>query len=420
MTETTLGRQISRTRIIAAISIGNALEWFDFVIYGFLAVTMAKLFFPVSDPVTSLLLTFGTFGISFLVRPLGAVVVGAYADRKGRRAALLLTITLMMTGTLMMAIVPTFASIGPWAALVVIFARVLQSFSVGGEYGAATAFLIEQDPRRRGFLASWQYTSQSLTTIMATAFAAGLNTALTQTQLESWGWRIPFLFGLLLGPLAFYIRNRINETVEFSAIEPVKAPISELLTSRRSQLVLGIGAIAVSSATVYANLFLPTYAIQQLGLQPEVAYFGGLLTGIVQMLVIPAVGWFSDRYGRTTFALGASIAILLLVYPMFAWMAAVPALSTLLIVQGCLGFLNAINLGCLGGLLSDLFPTRVRSSGLALGNALAQMLFGGFAPFISLWLIEITADPLAPCFYLMFSAFVSVIALIRLRRSPAV
>jgi MFS transporter, MHS family, proline/betaine transporter len=407
-------RRAYRRRVIAAVSIGNALEWFDFIAYGFLAVTMAKLFFPTSDPFTSLLLTFATFGIPFLARPLGAVVVGAYADRRGRKAALVLTVTLMMIGTLTMAVTPTYASIGPWAALVVVMARMLQSFSVGGEYGAATALLIEQNPQQRGFLASWQYTSQSMTTVLATGFAIGLNNALTPAQ--AWGWRIPFVFGLLLGPVAWYIRRQLSETEAFAAIRPVQTPIREVLTTYKSQLALCVGVIVVSSITVYMILFMPTFAIKQLGLSPSVAYLGGLLSGIVGITLIPLVGWLSDRHGRAVPPLCASIAILLLIYPMFAWMVAVPALSTLLIVQGVLGVLNAINLGCLGGLLSDLFPTRVLSSGLSLGNALTQTIFGGLAPFISVWLIQFTGNPLSPSFYLMFGAAVSIVALIKVSR----
>lgn len=407
-------RRAYRRRVIAAVSIGNALEWFDFIAYGFLAVTMAKLFFPTSDPFTSLLLTFATFGIPFLARPLGAVVVGAYADRRGRKAAFVLTVTLMMIGTLTMAVTPTYASIGPWAALVVVMARMLQSFSVGGEYGAATALLIEQNPQQRGFLASWQYTSQSMTTVLATGFAIGLNNALTPAQ--AWGWRIPFVFGLLLGPVAWYIRRQLSETEAFAAIRPVQTPIREVLTTYKSQLALCVGVIVVSSITVYMILFMPTFAIKQLGLSPSVAYLGGLLSGIVGITLIPLVGWLSDRHGRAVPPLCASIAILLLIYPMFAWMVAVPALSTLLIVQGVLGVLNAINLGCLGGLLSDLFPTRVLSSGLSLGNALTQTIFGGLAPFISVWLIQFTGNPLSPSFYLMFGAAVSIVALIKVSR----
>jgi MFS family permease len=224
---------------------------------------------------------------------------------------------------------------------VVIVARILQSLSVGGEYGAATAFLVEQDPKHRGFLASWQYASQSLTTILAAGFGAALNIALTPAQLIAGGWRIP---------------------------------------------------------------------------PPTVAYFGGLLTGAIQLLLIPLVGLLSDRYGRTLMPLGAAVAILLLIYPLFAWLVAVPALSTLVAVQAVLGLLNALYLGCQGGLIAELFPSRVLGSGLAIGNALAVTIFGGFAPFIGVWLIETTGNPLAPSFYLMFGAAVSIVALTALRR----
>jgi MFS transporter, MHS family, proline/betaine transporter len=405
-----------RRRVIVATSIGNALEWFDFVVYGFLAVTMAKLFFPASDQVASLLLTFGTFGVTFLLRPLGAILIGAYTDRRGRKPALTLTITLMMVGTAIMAIVPTYGSIGVWAALAVIAARMMQSLSAGGEYGAATAFLVEQDPTRRGFLASWQYTSQSLTTILATGFGSGLSNVLTPEQLEAWGWRIPFVFGLLIGPVAYYIRRRLHETPQFSAMPAPRAPIRRIIAGYKHRIVLCIGVIAVSSINVYTTLFMPTFAIKQLGLPPSVAYLGGLLTGTFQLILIPVVGSLSDRYGRTLMPLGAAVAVLLLIYPMFAWMVAVPALSTLLIVQCILGILNAFYLGCQAGLISELFPTRLLGSGLSIGNALAVTIFGGFAPFISVLLIEVTGSPLAPSFYLMFGAAISLVALIGVRR----
>jgi MFS transporter, MHS family, proline/betaine transporter len=405
-----------RRRVIVATSIGNALEWFDFIIYGFLAVTMAKLFFPASDEIASLLLTFGTFGATFLLRPLGAIVIGAYADRRGRKAALTLTIALMVLGTATMALVPTYASIGAWAALAVIVARMLQSLSVGGEYGAATAFLVEQDPKRRGFFASWQYASQSLTTILATGFGAGLNIALTPAQLEAWGWRIPFVFGLLIAPVAYYIRSRLHETPQFSATPPPRAPVRSLIAGYKRPLMLCIGVIVVSSISVYMILFMPAFAIKQLGLPPSVAYLGGLLTGTIQVILIPIVGSLSDRHGRTLMPLAAAVAILLLIYPMFAWLVAVPALSTLLMVQGALGVLNSLYLGCQAGLISELFSSKVLGSGLSIGNALAVTIFGGFAPFIGTWLIEATANPLAPSFYLMFGAAISIIALIAARR----
>jgi MHS family proline/betaine transporter-like MFS transporter len=350
------------------------------------------------------------------MRPLGAVVIGAYADRRGRKAALTLTILLMTLGTAMMAVTPTYGSIGIWAPAVVIVARILQSLSVGGEYGAATAFLVEQDPKHRGFLASWQYASQSLTTILAAGFGAALNIVLTPAQLTAGGWRIPFVFGILIGPVAYYIRSRLNETPEFDAAQPERAPLRSIAADYKRPLMLCIGVIAASSISVYMVLFMPAFAIKQLGLPPTVAYFGGLLTGAIQLLLIPLVGLLSDRYGRTLMPLGAAVAILLLIYPLFAWLVAVPALSTLVAVQAVLGLLNALYLGCQGGLIAELFPSRVLGSGLAIGNALAVTIFGGFAPFIGVWLIETTGNPLAPSFYLMFGAAVSIVALTALRR----
>jgi MFS transporter, MHS family, proline/betaine transporter len=406
-----------RLRVIVATSIGNALEWFDFVAYGFLAVTMARLFFPGSSDVAALLLTFGTFGVPFLVRPLGAIVMGAYADRRGRKAALLLSIGLMMLGTLTMAVVPTFNSIGIAAAAIVIVARVLQGFSVGGEFGPALAFLVEQDPNRRGALASWHYASQSITTVLATGFGAGLNFLLTPAELEAWGWRIPFVFGLLVGPAGYYIRARLRETPAFEALQITETPVRRVVADHGLSIVRCVGAIVVSSITVYTVLFMPTFAVKQLGLSPSVAFLGGLLAGTIQVFLIPVVGLWSDRAGRTLIPLVSAAAILLLIYPMFTWLVAVPQLTTLLMVQGILAVLNSLNLGCLGGLISELFPTRVLASGLSISNAVAQTVFGGFTPFLGVWLINITGNQLAPSFYLMFGAAVSIAALVALRRA---
>ena len=206
-------------RAVISASIGNALEWFDLVVYGFFAATISKLFFPTGDDTVSLMLTLGTFGVSFFLRPLGAIVIGAYADRAGRKAALTLSIVLMFTGTLMISIVPTYSSIGLFAPAVLVVARMIQGFSAGGEFGSATAFLAEHAPKRRGFFSSWQVASQGLTTLLAAGFGAVLTTTLTGDQMAAWGWRIPFIFGLLIGPVAYYIRRNVDESPEFAKIE---------------------------------------------------------------------------------------------------------------------------------------------------------------------------------------------------------
>jgi MHS family proline/betaine transporter-like MFS transporter len=402
---------------------GNALEWFDFVVYGFLAVTMAKLFFPPSDENASLLLVFVTFGVTFLMRPLGAIVLGTFADRRGRKAALVLTIAIMMLGTLTIAVTPTYSSIGIWAPITIFVSRVLQGFSAGGEFGPATAFLAEQDLEKRGFFASWQFASQGLTTVLATGFGFGLSTLLTPLQLEAWGWRCPFIFGVVIGPVAYYIRRQLRETpeflretLEFCAIPVVSRPIRSLLINQKLRLLLCIGLIVVATITTYLTLFMPTFAIRQLGLRSSAAYLAGILSGGLQVAFVPFFGWLSDRYGRTLLMFAAATAILLLIYPLFAWLVAVPATQTLLLVQGVIGIVSAAYLGGLGGLISELFLTETRTSGLSIGNAAAVTVFGGFAPFISAWLIAETGSKVAPSFYLMVGAIISLAALFGARR----
>src|SRR3984893_17485448 len=198
------------TRLIVATSIGNALEWYDIAIYGYFAVYISKAFFPNSDPTTSLLLTFGTFGLAFLVRPIGGVVLGAYADRHGRKASLMISIVLMTFGTLAIAVMPTYETIGILAPIAVLIARLVQGFSAGGEFGSSTAFLVEHAPHRRGFIASWQFASQGLGQVLSSAFGVGLTLSMAPGEMNSWGWRIPFLFGVLVGPVGIYIRNHLE------------------------------------------------------------------------------------------------------------------------------------------------------------------------------------------------------------------
>src|SRR5438067_7934465 len=194
-------RQPGLGRMIVAAMIGNVLEWFDFVVYGFFAVTIAEVFFPAHDPTVSMLITFGAFGLAYFVRPLGAIVVGGYTDRAGRKAGLLLSMALMMIGTTLMAVTPGYATIGLAAPIIITLARLLQGFSVGGEFGSAVSFLAEHGGGRRGFSASWQFATGGLITAIASLFGVALTSSLTHDQLVDWGWRIPYFFGMLIGPV---------------------------------------------------------------------------------------------------------------------------------------------------------------------------------------------------------------------------
>jgi MHS family proline/betaine transporter-like MFS transporter len=403
-------------RVVVAASIGNALEWFDLVVYGFFAVVIAKLFFPTGNDTVSLLLTLGTFGVSFFMRPLGAIVIGAYADRAGRKAALTLSILLMMSGTLIIAILPTYQAIGLAAPLILVVARLMQGFSAGGEFGSATAFLAEHEPRRRGFFASWQVASQGLTTLLAAIFGVVLTGQLSAAQMASWGWRVPFFFGLLIGPVAWYIRTRLDETPEFLAAATTATPLRDTFASQKLRLVIAVGVVVLGTVSTYLVLFMPTYGVKQLGLAPSVTFAAIALTGVIQMLVAPLVGHLSDRHGRTRIMLVSAVLLLVLIYPAFVYLVAHPGFGTLIVVQIVLGFLMTGYFGALPGLLSEIFPVQTRTTGMSLAYNIAVTIFGGFGPFIITWLIGATGSKVAPSFYMIFAAVVSLVALIAARR----
>jgi MHS family proline/betaine transporter-like MFS transporter len=415
MTAATMSKpdgDVRRVRAVAAASIGNALEWFDFIIYGFFAVLMAKLSFPAGDETVSLMFALAAFGVPFFMRPLGAIVMGNYADRYGRKAAFSLTILMMMAGTAIIATAPTYATAGLLAPFLIVLARLIQGFSAGGEFGSATAFLAEQDPTKRGFFASWQFASQGLTTVLATSIGVALTATLTTAQLESWGWRIPFIIGLLIGPVAWYIRRHVDETMEFKTMQPSASPLKEALSDGKKRLLVSLGVVALCTVSMYTVvLFMPTYATRQFGLTTSVGFLGGLLVGVIQLALIPVFGAVSDRFGRRPIMFASAAAMLVVFYPLFAWLAAAPTLQTLLIVQAIIGVLMAAYMGPLGALMAELFPARMRTTGLSISYAFGVAIFGGLAPLFNTWIISVTGNKLAPAFYLILAAAVSLVAL---------
>lgn len=401
-------------RIVFSSSVGNALEWFDFLVYGYFAASIAKAFFPSHDEWLSTMLAIGTFGISFLMRPLGAVVLGIYGDRKGRKAALTLAILLMMVGTLTMAVMPSYQHIGIAAPLLILLARLIQGFAVGGEFGSATAFMVEHSETRRGYYASWQFASQGLAAIMAAAFGSLLTAWLPPAQLASWGWRIPFVFGLLIGPVGYYIRSHLDETPEFLANRPARKA-SEPGVSFSNQwlnLLLAVGIVAQSTVGVYVlQLYMPMYAVKQLHLPATASFAVVVLNGGLQFIFSPIMGALSDKLGRIRIMLGTSIVMGLSIYPMFAWLQAAPTVLSLVVLQSVAGILKAAYSGPMPALMSEIFPTRVRSTGLSIGYALGVTLFGGFAPTIVEAFIHVTGDKLAPSYYVLLAAALSGVSL---------
>ncbi|WP_057395620.1 MFS transporter, partial [Ralstonia solanacearum] len=339
----------TRRRAIIAATIGNGLEWFDFTVYSFFAVIIARLFFPTGNDLTSFLLTVATFGVGFFMRPVGAVVLGIYADRAGRKASLTLTILLMALGTALIGLAPTYAQIGIGAPVLIVVARLIQGFSAGGEVGGATAFLIEYAPDdKRGYFASWQQASQGISFILGAAMGALVTNGLSPAQIDAWGWRIPFLFGLLIGPVGMYIRSQLHEPPAFearqakAARESRLAPLAHVLREHPREVLGGLGVTILWTVCTYTLVFyMPTYAKQQLGLPLGATFQSTALCGAIIFVLCPLMGTLSDRVGRKRMLGTVAPVIAAAAYPLFHWLNASPTVQTLLQVQILLGVLLA-------------------------------------------------------------------------------
>lgn len=404
----TVQRRQANKAVVATV-IGNGLEWFDFTVYSFFSVIIAKVFFPSANELTSYLLALATFGVGFFMRPVGGILLGIYSDRRGRKAALSLTILLMAAGTLIIAVTPGYAQLGLFAPALIVFARLLQGFSAGGEMGSATAFLTEHAPAgQKAYYSSWIQASIGVAVALGAGFGALLSALLTPEQLESWGWRLPFLFGSLIGPIGFYIRSRIDETPAYATVERAQSPLREVLRVYPRQTATSFSMVVLWTVCTYAVLFyLPSYATRVLDLPSGLGFTAGMLGGLVLLVATPLVGRLADRHGKRPWLLGSAVAIFCAAWPLFWMLNRWPGLASLLVFQTVLGLLIS---GYLGGLLAafgELLPTRVLSTGLSVAYNFAVTLFGGFATFTVTWLIAATGSPLAPAFYIMFAAAIS-------------
>lgn len=410
-------------RIIIGASIGNAMEWYDFLIYGLFASMIAKAFFPAHNEWVSLLLSTATFGVSFLIRPIGAVVLGRYADRKGRRAALSVSIILMALGTLVIAVMPTYNQIGIIAPIAILLARLMQGFAVAGEFGSSTAFLVEHSPNRKGFYASWQFATQGLATIAAAGFGNILASHLSLADLESWGWRIAFLIGLLIAPVGFYIRRHLNETPEFIQMQKSPSPTGDVtLGSQIINVLLAVGMVAQSTVSVYVlQLYMPIYAARELGLPVAQSFAVVVLGGAIQFLLSPIMGALSDRIGRIRIMLTTSVVLAASIYPMFYMLNQYRNVWWLLGMLALAGTAKACYSGPMPALMSEIFPAKSRSTSLSLSYNIGATLFGGFSPFFVTWLIGVSGSKLAPSYYVIAATVISGISLtvvaIRMRRT---
>lgn len=409
------GQSAPKAFQIAAAVIGNALEWYDFIVFGFLTVVISRLFFPAESQYASLLLTTAIFGVGFFMRPVGGILLGIYADRRGRKAALQLIIGLMTASIAIIAFAPTYTAIGFAAPLIIVLARLLQGLATGGEFASATVFLIESAPaHRRGFYGSWQMVGQGLAVLIGALLGALVTRSLSPDVLDSWGWRVPFLFGLVIGPVGLYIRRYLDETdafLEARAIRTEEQGLTAALTTYLKEKLVCMGIVTNGTIAFYVILlYMPTFARTQLHLPLDEAFLAQSISLACMIVLIPLFGALSDQIGRKPIIIGALILYLGLAYPSFHWLRDNPAFGNLVLVQVVLCSILGAFYGPLSTVLAEQFPARTRSTRLSIAYNIAVMVFGGFAQFFVTWLIEVTGSPVAPAFYVMFGAAIGLMA----------
>ena len=407
----------SRKAIYAA-SIGNLLEWYDFGVYAYLATMIASKFFPSTDPTASLLAAFAAYGVGFLARPLGGIVIGRLGDTRGRKAALVLTIFMMALGTIGIGLLPSYESIGIWAPILLVALRIIQGIAAGGEWGTSTAFIIEWSPaNRRGFFGSFQQVSTAGGSLLGSATAAVLTTVLTSEQMLAWGWRLPFVLGLVLLIVGVYIRRNVEETPSFEATR--EAAANEPVASGVGLGALAFGFTIFWTIAYYALLaWMPTFTQKYAGLSPSQALWSNTVGLIAMVIAIPMWGALSDRIGRKPLLLASTISIGVLAWPLFYLMSTTGGLAVVMPVQILFGVLLALYSGPGPAAISEIFPTHLRSTWMSAGYTLAVAVFGGFAPFMASWLIGATGSPLSPTYlYLIPAAIISALVVARLQET---
>jgi MFS transporter, MHS family, proline/betaine transporter len=401
-------------RAMLGASVGNCVEWFDFAVYGYLAATLGAVFFPSEDPTISLLSSFAVFGVAFFMRPLGGFFFGPLGDRIGRQRTLAAVIILMSASTFVIAFLPGYAAIGIWAPILLVAARLLQGFSVGGEFGGASAFLAEYSPdERRGYLVSWIEFSAVGGFFLGSASVLLLTATIGEDALGSWGWRIPFLLAGPLGLIGLYIRLRVEDTPEFRALERSGevsgSPLRETMTQNWRPILQVIGLVIIQNAGFYIVLtYMPTYFSEQLGFSSTASSLSSVFTLLVAMALIPPLGALSDRVGRKPLLAASCVGFALLSYPLFLLMNQGSLVGAVL-SHVALGALLAVFLSTTIAALAELFPTRVRYGGFSIGYNISVAIFGGAAPFFATYLISLTGNPLSPAFYLIAAAIASLI-----------
>ena len=401
-------------RAVAAAALGNAMEWFDFGVYSYIAVTLGRVFYPDSSGSVQLLATLATFAVAFLVRPLGGMFFGPLGDRIGRQKVLAATMIMMAISTFCIGLIPSYASIGIWAPILLLLARLVQGFSTGGEYGGAATFIAEYSPdRRRGFMGSWLEFGTLGGYVLGAAIVTALTSYLDDETLLSWGWRVPFFIAGPLGLIGLYLRLKLEETPAFQQQaeaqtgEPTpKNEFVNMITSNWKALLVCVGLVLVFNVTDYMLLsYMPSYLSANLGYDADHGLLLVLLVMLVMMVVQPLVGLLSDRVGRKPVILAGCIGFLVLSIPSIML---IQTGSTLLIFAGLmvLGLLLNCFTGAMPAALPALFPTAIRYGALAIAFNVSVSLFGGTTPLFTAWLVDVSGNLMMPAFYLMLAAVI--------------
>jgi MFS family permease len=413
----------SKVWSVIRVSSGNFLEMYDFMVFGYYASAIGQAFFPSGNPFVSLMLSLMTFGAGFLMRPLGAIVLGAYADQHGRRAGLMLTLGLMSVGILSIACMPGYASIGLLAPLFVLIGRLLQGFSAGMELGGVSVYLSEiATPGHRGFYVSWQSGSQQVAVMFAALVGVVLNSKLPPEKMTAWGWRVPLLLGCVIIPFLFRLRRSLQETDEFIARKhrPSTSEILRSLTANWRIVVIGTMMVTMTTVSFYMiTAYTPTFGNSVLHLANIDSLIVTLCVGASNLFWLPVMGALSDRIGRRPLLFVFTILMLVTAYPAMLWLVAAPSFARLLTVELWLSFIYGSYNGAMVVFLTEIMPVEVRTTGFSLAYSLATAVFGGFTPAISTYAIHLTGNRAVPGLWLSLAAACGLVAALLARPENA-